>query len=350
MKHIYPLRRNYPTKNNVSENEGLMKLRHLLWLFLITAGFYVETYAQKPIISPRDSVKATFNGKKIAISYGKPSVLGRNIFGDFVPYYKVWRTGAGAATTLTTEVDLEVDGAVVPRGAYSLYTLPAEERWKLIINKQTGQWGIDYNPQLDLARVDLHIKNLKSSIEDLTFKIEKNSNDGGTLKIEWANTSLSVPFLVSKDPLVPSPRDSAELILNGKHLSVDYGRPSMRGRKIMGSVVPYGKVWRTGANAATGFTTQTDLILGNVKLPHGSYTLYCLPSSKQWKLIINKQTGQWGTVYNEKLDVARIPLKKKTLVHAEEKLTITLERTDNTSGVMKLAWEKTQLSVDFQIK
>jgi hypothetical protein len=332
------------------ENEGLMKLRHVLWLFLITAGFCVETYAQKPIVSPRDSVKATFNGKKIAISYGKPSILGRKIFGAFVPYYKVWRTGAGAATTLITETDLEVDGAVVPRGAYSLYTLPAEERWKLIINKQTGQWGTIYNPQLDLARVDLNIKKLKSPIEDLTFKLEKNGNDGGTLKIEWANTSLSVPFHVSKDSLVPSPRDSAELILNGKHLSVDYGRPSMRGRKIMGSVVPYGKVWRTGANAATGFTTQADLILGNIKLPHGSYTLYSLPSSKQWKLIINKQTGQWGTVYNEKLDVARIPLKKKTLAHVAEKFTITLERTSDKSGMMKLAWEKTQLSVDFQIQ
>jgi hypothetical protein len=328
-------------------NEGLMKLRHVLWLFLITVCFFVETYAQKPI--PRDSVKVMFNGEKITINYGKPSMHGRKIFGAFVPYYKVWRTGAGAATTLITETDFEVDGAIIPRGTYSLYSLPTEERWKLIINKQTGQWGIDYDPQLDLARVDLNIKKLKSPIEDLTLKLEKNGNDGGTLKIEWANTSLSVPFHVSKDPLVPSPRDSAELILNGKHLSVDYGRPSMRGRKIMGSVVPYGKVWRTGANAATGFTTQADLILGNVKLPHGSYTLYSLPSSKQWKLIINKQTGQWGTVYNEKLDVTRIPMKKKTLTHMAEKFTITLERTGNKSGVMKLSWEKTQLSVDFQI-
>lgn len=332
------------------ENEGLMKLKIVLWLFLITAGFYIETYAQKPKISPRDSVKTIFNGKKIAINYGRPSVDGRKIFGAFVPYYKVWRTGAGAATTLTTDIDLEVDGAVVPRGVYSLYTLPAEERWKLIINKQTGQWGTDYNPQFDLARVDLNIKKLKFHIEDLTFKLEKNGNDGGTLIIEWANTSLSVPFHVSKDPLVPSPRDSTELTLSGKHISVDYGSPSMRGRKIMGSVVPYGQVWRTGANAATGFTTQADLIIENIKLPHGSYTLYSLPSSKQWKLIINKQTGQWGTVYNEKLDIARIPLKKKMLSHGAEKFTIALERTSDKSGVMKLLWEKTQLSIDFRIQ
>jgi hypothetical protein len=332
------------------EKEGHMKLRHIFSLSFIIAGFFIEAYAQKPIASPRDSVKAIFNGKKIAIHYGKPSVLGRKIFGDFVPYYKVWRTGAGAATTLITETDIEVDGAVVPRGIYSLYTLPTEERWKLIINKQTGQWGTIYDPQLDLARVELSIKKLKSPTEDLTFKLEKNGNDGGILKIEWANTSLSVPFQVSKDPLVPSPRDSSELIISGKRLSVNYGRPSVRGRKIMGSVVPYGKVWRTGANAATGFTTQADLIFGNTKLPHGSYTLYSLPSSKQWKLIVNKQIGQWGTVYNEKLDVTRIPLKKKMLAHVAEKFTITLERTSDTSGVMKLSWEKTQLSLNFQIR
>jgi hypothetical protein len=327
-----------------------MKSRYFLWILLFTACFVIELFAQKPIISLRDSVKALFNGKKIVINYGKPSVLGRKIFGEFVPYYKIWRTGAGAATTLITEVDLEVDGAVVPQGAYSLYTLPAEERCKLIINKQTGQWGINYNPQLDLARVDMNVNKLKSFVESLTFKIEKNSNDGGMLIIEWAKTSLSVPFHVSYGPLVPSPRDSTEIVLNGKRISVNYGSPSMRGRKIMGSVVPYGEVWRTGANAATVFASQANLIIGNVKIPQGSYTLYSLPSSRQWKLIINKQTGQWGTVYNQKLDIARIPLKKKTLANKVERFLITLERTGDNTGVINLSWEKTQLSANFRLQ
>jgi len=317
---------------------------------MLAAFFWTHACAQKPIVSPRDSVKINFNGNSIAIHYGKPSMLGRKIFGAFVPYYKVWRTGAGAATELTTEADLEVDGAVVPRGTYSLYTLPAEDRWKLIINKQTGHWGTTYMPQLDLARIDLKIKKLKTPIEECTFKLEKNSSGSGTLKIEWENTSLSVPFHISKDSLVPSPPDSSVLVINDKRLSVNYSRPSMRGRKIMGSVVPYGVVWRTGANAATSFVTQTDIVVSGVKIPRGSYSLYTLPSSNQWKLIFNKQTGQWGTVYNEKLDLARIPLNKKNLKQPVEKFTITLERTAEKSGVIKLVWEKTQLSVDFQLK
>ena len=327
-----------------------MKVKLIKFCIVIVAGLFIQAFAQKPIVSPRDSVKINFNGKSIAINYGKPSMLGRKIFGEFVPYYKVWRTGAGAATMLTTEADLEVDGAVVPRGAYSIYTLPAEDRWKLIINKQTGQWGTTYMPQLDLARIDLKIKKLKTPIEECTFKLEKNSTGSGTLKIEWENLSLSVPFHISKDSLMPSPPDSSVLVINHNRLSVNYSRPSMRGRKIMGGVVPYGAVWRTGANVATSFVTQMDIVISGVKIPRGSYTLYTLPSAKQWKLIINKQTGQWGTVYNEKLDLARIPLNKKNLKQPVEKFTITIERTSEKSGVMKLIWEKTQLSINFQMK
>lgn len=290
------------------------------------------------------------NGKKIAVEYGKPAMQGRKIFGGVVPYFKIWRTGGGKATTLSTDVDLEVDGAIIPRGKYSLYTLPSESRWKLIINKQTGQWGTMYNPSLDLARIDLAVKKLKSPSEFLTFKIVKNDNGSGIFKIEWETTSLSVPFHISMDTLVPSPRDSAALVLNGKKITVDYGRPSMRGRKIMGGVVPYNKVWRTGANAATGFTTQADLLMGNTVIPRGTYTLYTLPSAKQWKLILNKQTGQWGTVYNEKLDLVRIPLKKKTQTPSVEKFSIQLKQISDTSGEMILAWEKTELSIRFQIK
>jgi hypothetical protein len=118
----------------------------------------------------------------------------------------------------------------------------------------------------------------------------------------------------------------------------------------MGGVVPYNMVWRTGANAATSFVTQADIILSGVRIPKGSYTLYSLPSLKQWKLIVNKQTGQWGTVYDQKFDLARIPLNRKLLKQPVEKFSIALEQTSQHSGVLNFAWEKTQLSVNFQVK
>ncbi len=117
----------------------------------------------------------------------------------------------------------------------------------------------------------------------------------------------------------------------------------------MGGLVPYNRWWRTGANEATAFVTQTDLAMGGKHITKGSYTLYTMPSAGEWKLIINKQTGQWGTVYNPELDLVRIPLKKRILKTAVEKFTITLEKTGKTTGILRLVWENTDLSVDFKV-
>lgn len=151
-----------------------------------------------------------------------------------------------------------------------------------------------------------------------------------------------------QQPLL-SPRRSAEFVLTGQKISVDYGSPSMRGRKIMGGLVPWNEVWRTGANEATGFKTDVDLVMGAVTIPKGSYTLYTLPSEAQWKLIINKQTGQWGTEYHGDRDLARIDLTRKTLDTPVEQFTISFDK-DGDGGVMKLTWETTELSITFTAK
>ena len=306
--------------------------------------------SQQPIPVPRDSNEVIINGKRISINYGRPSMRGRKIMGEFVPYHKVWRTGANEATRFTTEADLELGGMEIPRGSYSLWTLPSEGEWKLIINKQVGQWGTVYNPQQDLARIDLEKKRFSTPVEKLTFAFERGANYSGVLRIEWENTSLSVPFKVSPVPIIASPRDSVELVLNGKRILVDYGRPSARGRKIMGSVVPYNEVWRTGANEATRFLTEVDLAIGGVTVPRGVYSLYTLPSKTTWRLIINKETGQSGLVYHRKLDFTRVRMQKRASDLYIERFTISLKKTGNTSGLLVLEWEKTSVSVPFQLK
>lgn len=147
-----------------------------------------------------------------------------------------------------------------------------------------------------------------------------------------------------------SPRGSAEMTLNGKKISVDYGRPSMHGRKIMGGLVPYDEVWRTGANKATHFTTEADLQIGDITVPKGTYTLFTIPSAKEWKLIINKHTGQWGTPYEyEKEELARIAMPVETLSSPVEQFTIALEPVGD-GGVLKFEWEQTRASAKFAVK
>jgi hypothetical protein len=168
------------------------------------------------------------------------------------------------------------------------------------------------------------------------------------------------PEIWAQQPIL-SPRDSVQIRFNGKparqngpsetggRIFIDYGRPSMRGRVIMGGLVPYNKWWRTGANEATSFITDMDLRLGDTVVPKGAYTLYTLPSAKEWKLMINRQTGQWGTVYDPSLDLVRLPMKKRTLKAPVEKFTILLERSGPRSGVLRMRWERTEVYVPFTV-
>ncbi|MEX1138131.1 MAG: DUF2911 domain-containing protein [Bacteroidota bacterium] len=172
-----------------------MPTRTLLSGFLLIAAG-VTLYAQQPILSPRDSSSTMINGKKVSVNYGRPSMRGRPIMGELVPYNKVWRTGANEATALLTEADLEIGGVTLPRGSYTLYTLPSEQGWKLIINKQTGQWGTVYNATLDFARVPLKRQDLKNPVETFTISFRRNGANGGVLVMEWEQTVLSVAFTV----------------------------------------------------------------------------------------------------------------------------------------------------------
>jgi hypothetical protein len=119
----------------------------------------------------------------------------------------------------------------------------------------------------------------------------------------------------------------------------------MRGRKIMGDLVPYGQVWRTGANEATSLSTPVALAIGNTSVPAGNYTLYTMPGETAWKLIVNKQTGQWGTEYNESQDLARINMMKSSLPKPVEQFTISWKKTSDSTAELVLEWETTRLSV-----
>lgn len=159
---------------------------------LLSASFLLAAQGNN-MKSPPGKAEVTLKGSQITIDYSRPFVRGRKIMGGLVPYGQVWRTGANAATTLTTGVDLDIGGTNVPAGKYTLYTLPSEGTWKLIINKQTGQWGTEYNPDQDLARVDMQKSKLSQAVEEFTISFDKKGNDSADLVLEWENTRLSVP-------------------------------------------------------------------------------------------------------------------------------------------------------------
>jgi len=143
----------------------------------------------------------------------------------------------------------------------------------------------------------------------------------------------------------PSPPGTAQVMLKGKNITIDYSRPFLKGRKVGQELAPYGKVWRTGANEATTLTTDIDLNIGGTKVPAGKYTLWTLPSEGTWKLIINKQTGQWGTKYDESQDLARIDMKKSALPQTVEQFTISFDKKSDSTADLNLDWENTRVYV-----
>jgi hypothetical protein len=148
----------------------------------------------------------------------------------------------------------------------------------------------------------------------------------------------------------PSPPASASCNFDdGKTIKTDYSSPRMKGRKIFGGLVPYGQVWRTGANEATTFVTDTDLSVGGKEIPAGSYTLFTLPAADKWTLIISKKTGEPGNLYPEGEDLLRVDMKVTQTESLVENFTIAYHKKDSVCS-LTVTWERTQATVDLAEK
>ena len=149
----------------------------------------------------------------------------------------------------------------------------------------------------------------------------------------------------------PSPPAQAQCkFSDGKMVKTDYSSPRMKGRKIFGGLVPYGQVWRTGANEATTLVTDTNLNVGGKDVPAGSYTVFTLPNADKWVLIISKKTGEWGIPYpGEGEDFTRADMRVSQLPAPMENFTISFDQTGSACA-MHIDWEKTRASVDISEK
>lgn len=166
--------------------------------------------AQQPALTAAPSTRATtivnLSGPRgstvapatIRIEYGQPHLRGRSLHtGGLVPLDTVWRLGANAATELETGVDLTIGGQLVPKGKYTLFALPTASGWKLIVNKNTGQWGTDYKQEHDLVRVDLAKRALHEPVESLTmWLVPKQGTASGDLRFAWGTSELSTTWAV----------------------------------------------------------------------------------------------------------------------------------------------------------
>ena len=176
--------------------------RTLLVHAVVAATFLVGARGVSAQASPAETASVTVNGKTISIKYSAPSVRGRVIFGagNLVskdPTYPVWRAGADAATLLQTDADLMIGHLAVPKGTYSLYvSLKNMEAWELIVNKQTGQWGLTYDESQDLGRVPMTMNKPPALVETLKYTLTDQGAGNAELKLEWVFRRTTVPIVV----------------------------------------------------------------------------------------------------------------------------------------------------------
>jgi len=169
--------------------------KRISYLAALTIAFTTAVLAQG---RPSPAASATCDlggGKTIKTDYSSPRMKGRKIFGELVPFGEVWRTGANDATTFVTSSDVSVGGKTVPAGSYTIFTVPAADKWTLIVNKKTGEWGIPYKYESDeLARVDMSVSKLPSPMENFTIAYDKSAGSC-TLRMEWETTKASVQIM-----------------------------------------------------------------------------------------------------------------------------------------------------------
>lgn len=171
----------------------------------------------------------------------------------------------------------------------------------------------------------------------------------GTLDVAGLAAAWSARDVQGQAMGTLSPRDTVRAAVAGASLLVDYGRPRKRGREIFGNVVPWGQVWRTGANAATQLRTDHDLGFGALTVPAGTYTLWTLPTASGWQLIVNRQTGQWGTEYDAARDLGRVPMAVSALAEPVESFTIAIE-PQGAGGVLSITWDRTRAQIPFTVR
>ena len=169
----------------------------ILTLMMATLAFAQQDKSKRP--SPPAQAQCKFaDGKTITVDYSSPRMKDRKIYGALVPYGEVWRTGANDATAFVTDANLTVGGKDVPAGSYTIFTVPGADKWTLIVNKKTGEWGIPYKYESDeLARVDMQVSKTASPVENFTIAFDQ-AGGSCTMHLDWENTRASVEIAEKK--------------------------------------------------------------------------------------------------------------------------------------------------------
>ena len=311
-------------------------------LFLAVLFLLPFTFMNAQLDLPRPSPKAEVSSKAgnadVTITYCRPGVKERTIWGGLVPYNEVWRTGANERTKIEFSEDVKVNGNPVTAGTYSLFTIPGETEWTVILNKNYEDGVNLYDEKEDALRFT--VKPMKSQLfhERMTFVIFANSQKDSDVGLAWENLMLKFNVATESTHDKVSPAASVYQRIGVTDVKVTYASPAVKGREIFGGLVPYEKIWRSGANEATTVEFSTDVTIEGNNVPAGKYALFTIPGENEWTIILNKTHKQWGAYkYDQSQDQLRFKVKAESNP-ARERLFFVFYDLDNGSSKLNLKW------------
>jgi hypothetical protein len=199
----------------------MIKLKQTLIVALVLAGTAVQAQLTTPQPSPAASVTQVVGLTDIVVKYSKPGMKGRTVFGDIVPFDKIWRTGANKSTSISLSTDVTIGGKEVKAGTYALFTIPGKSEWVVILNSNTELWGAGgYEEEKDVARFTVKSSMLKDQVETFTIGFSHLDGANGHLNISWENTNVTILIETAATKMVED--QIKELLVDGPNAAIYY--------------------------------------------------------------------------------------------------------------------------------
>lgn len=297
---------------------------------------------------------------KMRITYARPGMKDRKIFGGLVPYGKEWRLGANESTLLTVYTAVEINGVTLNRGSYTLSGTPSADHWLVHISTETNIWGSENRDQdQTITSVKVMTEKLDEPVENLSMAFQRVDEESANLVVDWEMTRIKLP--ISMNPIqfeqmdvspmdqINYPATSAyknylekdELENSDPKVKVIYSRPQKKDRKVFGELLEYGKVWRVGANESTEITFYQNVTIQGNEVRRGTYNLYAIVNQNSWDIILNTDRPAWGPPNrDESKDVLTVTVPVKMDSEDLEILNLKFEEQGAGAVDLLIAWEK----------
>lgn len=307
--------------------------------------------------------------QKIKVLYSRPNKKGRAIFGELIPYGKLWRLGANEAQEVSFYTPVEIGGTYVAAGTYTMFADINQDHW---VFKLSSERFIAGTSNLDESKVFLATKIMTESVKDVreafTIGFQRVDDDHADMLFEWDQTRARLPISFNPPSMAgddASPMDLAAYPASSRfrnfqkpedfdksapQIRVIYSRPQMKGREIFGGLVKYDQVWRMGANQTTVVTFFQNVKIGDKEISKGQYGIFVKPTANSWDFIIHKNTQSWGSAnHDDKENVVTISAPTAKTPSTLEALSITFQEKGDNMVDMVVGWENTMARLPIQI-